>query len=116
MTTHVALIIPANPEEPVRVETIDTSLESLQGPVEGLIEPVSDENWVAWFNEEGLILNLPANHRATKLVFAASGVITQMYFGNAVFLGETEEGDNTDVPPSLIELAAGLFPVAQPTT
>lgn len=115
MTTQTALIIPADPAEPARVETIDTSLASLQGFVEGLIEPVSYENWVGWFNEEALILNLPANRRATKLVLAASGVITQMYFGNAVFLGDTEDGESADVPASLIELAAGLFPVAQPT-
>lgn len=44
MTTHTALIIPANPEEPARIETIDTSLESLQSLVEGLIEPVSSGN------------------------------------------------------------------------
>lgn len=115
MTIHTALIIPANPEEPARVETIDTSLSSLQSVVEGLIEPVSSGNWVAWFNEEGLILNLPANRRATKLVFEATGVITQMYFGNAVFLGATDDGDNTGVPATLIELAAGIFPLGQPT-
>lgn len=70
---------------------------------------------MAWFNEEGLILNLPANRRATKLVFEATGVITQMYFGNAVFLGATGDDDNTDVPANLNGKAGSSKPAWWPT-
>lgn len=115
MTTHKALIIPADPAEPARVETIDTGLKALQGLVGGLIEPVSFDTWVGWFNEEGLILNLPGNRRATLLMLEGTGVITQMYLGNALFLGDTDDGETTDVPDSLIEVAAELFTLQQLT-
>jgi hypothetical protein len=49
------------------------------------------------------ILNLaPTNRRAALLVLEESGALTGVYCGNVVFLGETDDGDEADVPEELI--------------
>jgi hypothetical protein len=114
MSTCTALIIPADGREPARVETIDASLENLQALVAGNIEAVSGDDWHFYLNEEGKMLNLEPNRRATHLVLEATGALADVYCGNAVFLGDTVTGDEGDVPEDLINLAQQLFGLHQP--
>lgn len=115
MNTCTALIIPADLNESARIETIDAGLGNLQTLVAGNIEAVSGEDWHFYLNEEGKILNLEPNRRAALLVLEETGALTDMYCGNVVFLGETEDGDEADVPEALIDLAQQLFGLIQPT-
>jgi hypothetical protein len=109
MITCTALIIPADLNEPARVETIDAGLENLQTLVEGNIEAVSGDDWHFYLNEEGKILGLAPNRRAALLVLEATGALFDVYCGNVVVLGETHDGDEGDVPEHLIDLAKQLF-------
>ncbi|WP_434612704.1 DUF3846 domain-containing protein [Arthrobacter sp. A5] len=116
MSTCTALIIPADGHGPARVETIDASLENLQTLVAGNIEAVSGDDWHFYLNEEGKILNLAPNRRAALLVLEETGALTDVYCGTAVFQGETEDGDEADVPEELIDLAQQLFGLHQPVS
>ena len=116
MSTCTALIIPADLNEPARVDTIDASLANLQTLVAGNIEAVNGNGWHFYLNEEGKILNLAPNRRAGLLVLEETGVLTDVYRGNAVFLGETRDGGDGDVPGHLIELAQQLFGLHQPAS
>lgn len=116
MTTCTALIIPADMNQPARVETIDAGLENLQSLVAGNIEAVSGDDWHFYLNEEGKILGLEPNRRAALVVLEHTGILTDVYCGNIVFLGETEDGDEADVPEDLIDLAQQLFGLKQPVS
>jgi hypothetical protein len=72
MTTCTALIIPANQNEPARVETIDAGLTNLQTLVAGNIEAVSADDWHFYLNEGGKILHLAPNRRAALLVIESN--------------------------------------------
>lgn len=109
MNICTALIIPADMNEPARLESIDARLENLQTLVAGNIEAVSGDEWHFYLNEEGKILNLEPNRRAGLLVYEATGLQADVYCGNVVFLGETRDGDEADVPEDLIDLAQQLF-------
>jgi hypothetical protein len=113
MSTCTALIIPADLNEPARVETIDARLETLQTLVAGNIETVSGDDWHFYLNEEGKILNLPPNRRTAMLVLEETGMLADVYCGNVVFLGETRDGDEGNVPQHLIDLAQQLFALEQ---
>jgi hypothetical protein len=116
MSTCTALIIPADLNEPARVETIDASLTNLQTLVAGNIEAVNGDDWHFYLNEEGKILNLAPNRRAGLLVLEETGALTDVYCGNIVFLGETGDGGEGDVPGHLIDLAQQLFGLHQPAS
>jgi hypothetical protein len=113
MSTCTALIIPANPNEAARIKTIDAGLETLQNFVGGSIEAVSGEDWHFYLNEEGKILHLRPNRRAAFLVLHVTGVLTDVYCGDIVLLGETPDGGEGNVSAALIQQAAELFDVAQ---
>ncbi|MDQ0733484.1 DUF3846 domain-containing protein [Arthrobacter sp. B1I2] len=114
MTTSLALIIPADMNEPARVESIDTGLQNLQSIVAGNIEAVSGDDWHFYLNEEGKIMRLKPNRRAALLLLEATGILTDVYCGNVVFLGKTADGSEGDVPEHLIDLAQQLFGLNQP--
>lgn len=84
MNTSLALIIPADMNEPARVESTPDGLPNLQSIVAG---------------KEGKTLRLEPNRRAALLV---------------VFLGETADGSEGNVPGHLIDLAQQLFALNQP--
>lgn len=114
MATCKALIIPADQSQPVRVESIAAELESLQHLVRGNIEAVSGDNWHFYLNEEGKILGLEPNLRAGALVLQLTGDLQDVYCGDVVFLGETPDGDEADVPDNVRFLAALIIGAAQP--
>lgn len=115
MSTCKALIIPADPAQAARTEAITADLETLQHLVGGNIEAVSGKDWHFYLNEEGKILGLEPNVRAGALVLELTGDLTDVYCGDVVFLGETADGDEADVPASVRVLAALIIGAAQPT-
>ncbi|WP_018762469.1 DUF3846 domain-containing protein [Arthrobacter sp. 135MFCol5.1] len=108
-TTCTALIVPARLSQPVRTETIDASLPTLQALVEGNIEAITRGEWHAYLNEEGKIINLPANIRAGHLFRETGLYIADIFCGDVVFLGQSAHGEEADVPDYLIGLAEELF-------
>jgi hypothetical protein len=115
MSTCKALIIPTDQKRPARVETIDTDLETLQTIVSGNIEAVSGHDWHFYLNEEGKILRLRPNVRAAQLVWELTGILTDIYCGDTVFLGEDGHGDEADVPAHVVAIAEQTFGLSQPT-
>ncbi|KQQ96350.1 hypothetical protein ASF72_01425 [Arthrobacter sp. Leaf141] len=113
MSTCKALIIPADPSQPARVDSITADLETLQHLVRGNIEAVSGDNWHFYLNEEGKILGLEPNTRAGAMVLQLTGDLQDVYCGDVVFLGETPDGDEADVPAKLWGLLA-LMEGSQP--
>lgn len=105
-----ALLIPADPFELMEEIDIDPTgtLKALQGAVDGLYQPVNLPRVAADMNvnEEGLILNLPVNERATYIAIGhgaltASGTIR----GNALVTGIPDEnGDITSLDPLQMHL------------
>jgi uncharacterized protein DUF3846 len=110
-TTCTALIVPARLSQPVRIETLDTSLATLQTLVGGDIEAVTRGDWHVYLNAEGKIINLPANIRAGHLMIEAGLDLVDIFCGTAVFLGHNGHGDEADAPDHLIRLAEQLFDV-----
>jgi hypothetical protein len=77
------------------------------------IEAVSGNDRHLYLNEEGKILNMEVNRRAALLVFEATRILADVYCGDAVFLGETEDGSEADVPEGLIHCAQQLYSVSR---
>ena len=59
------------------------TLEDLQKGVDGYIEPVYTDEWVALVNEEGRLKDLPYNS-------IASSMLNQMIVGNAIIMTHEE--------------------------
>lgn len=113
MSTIKALIIPANPLEAVTATDIDAGLDSFQHQVGGYIESVpggdfngaAEGTWCAYINEEGKILNLPVNMRATAIMHAIEKIHAwDTINGTMIIVGFNDQGDSVDAPK---ELTAG---------
>lgn len=102
-----AIIIPANPAEPIRRETISTDLETCKGIVGGWLEGLPsnmEDGWVAYGNEESKIFGLPVNVRAHQALVALGGHNPQdLLRGNVFFIGMDDEGEMIDSPADLLE-------------
>jgi hypothetical protein len=98
------IIIPADPTEPVRRETVTADLDTAQGIVGGWIEGLPSnlsEGWVAYGNEEAKpgLLNLPLNPRAHQVLVALGGHNPHdVLRGNVFIVGQDEEGEWVDTP------------------
>ena len=68
----------------------DFSLEELQTMVGGWIETfwVDNKRWIV--NEEGLLLDLPQNIKATETLEDACGQAVQILVGNVVIIDASE--------------------------
>ncbi|WP_058955870.1 DUF3846 domain-containing protein [Kocuria rhizophila] len=115
MTTITALFIPADTEAPTELRDIDAdaTLAALQSAVGRLIEPVHLDRQRAdmYVNEEGKLLSLPVNVRATFLAGALGGILGwDQIAGDAIIAGGVdEEGDTTGLDPLQVhELHAAL--------
>jgi hypothetical protein len=102
------IIIPAEAEESV-TETVVSTLEDYQAIVGGWIEPVDVPTLgvTIYVHEEGLMLNLPFNSRATFLwwYFVPEARQHAMLVGPALIVGmPNRKGDSTDVPDAVVEL------------
>lgn len=63
------IVIPASIREPVTLQDTDGELESLQGLVNGFIQYLAAGNVDLVMNEDGKVIRLPINVRATMFLF-----------------------------------------------
>lgn len=96
------IIIPANPAEPVRRETVTADLPTAQALVGGWIEGLpsnTDEGWAAYGNEESKIERMPFNTRAHVALVALGGHDPEdVLRGNVFIVGVDDEGGWVDTP------------------
>ena len=102
-----ALRIPTESEEPITALEVH-QLEDYQAAVGGWIEPVDipELGITIYVPEEGLILGLPLNSRATFLWWYFVSQVRQkaMLVGPALVVGLPDRnGDSTDVPTEIAE-------------
>ncbi len=103
-----ALHIPTEADEPI-VEVEVHALEDYQAAVGGWIEPVdiADLGVTVYVHEEGLVLGLPFNSRATFLwwYYVPEARQKAMLVGPALVVGLPDRnGDSTDIPRDTAEL------------
>ncbi len=106
-----ALRIPTEADEPITELQVDW-LEDFQAVVGGWIEPVDIRalGVTVYVHEEGLVLNLPFNSRATFLwwYFVPEARQKAMLVGPALIVGLPDrDGNSTDIPSAVVELLTG---------
>jgi hypothetical protein len=105
-----AIVIPDDQSEPIRLEQLDEhDLDSYQRLVGGSIEIINLERPAStlYLNDEGKLLGLPLNQRATALLWTHNSAFRgqDVIMGPAFIVGPPdEEGHDEDVPPELVEL------------
>lgn len=111
------LIVPADLTRGPEVREIDGDLPVLQDLVGGYIEVISPSTgvaapWHGYANEEGLLMSLAYNPRATVLA-KALGWYGEILVGDVVFLGDGRDGEEADVPPHVLMTAAMLMDIEE---
>lgn len=117
MTAITILIIPADASKPTHLSAVEPGLELFQELVGGWIEQlpgrvapgVEGHSWLAYVNEEGKIIGLPVNDRATAFMHSVGGIYPwDTINGNMIIIGDGgEEGvEYADVPAQLVQVAA----------
>ncbi|HKX24265.1 MAG TPA: DUF3846 domain-containing protein [Candidatus Saccharimonadales bacterium] len=105
-----AIVIPVNPKEPIRLEEIDrTDLNAYRRLVDGSLEAINLDRPPAslCFNEQGKLIGLPLNQRATFLLWAHNSAFRgqDVIVGDAFILGPPDrQGDDTTAPDDLVTL------------
>jgi hypothetical protein len=105
-----AIVIPADPDHPARLEQFDRrDLDAYRRLVGGNIEVINLGRPPAslYFNEEGKLLGLSLNLRATVLLWAHNSAFRgrDNILGDAFILGPPDqEGDDTSAPEELVTL------------
>jgi hypothetical protein len=118
-----AAIIPADPDQPVRVEETERiDLDFLSGQVGGYIEAVGldfagdgEGALTMYLNEEGKLDGLPFNPRATILALGLGAIRRSDYIaGTAVVVGPAdEEGYETGLDEEAAEAFLTMFSQAE---
>ncbi|MCU6481931.1 DUF3846 domain-containing protein [Arthrobacter sp. A2-55] len=97
-----ALLIPSNTETAPTVIDIDPGLKAIQDAVGGYIQMIGirDHDINAYLCEEGKLLGMPFNPRATAIALSTSSIFpTDVIVGDILFVGPCdEEGYDTDLP------------------
>lgn len=108
MAEITAIVIPADLGQPLRQERIDPNdLSAYQALVGGHIEAIelSRPSASMYINEEGKLLELPVNHRATALAAVHNNKFRDIVVGEAFVTGPlTATGRDTTVPAKYIDL------------
>lgn len=101
------VIVPADEEVPITKQDLDGSLASYQAIVGGWIEAVTVNEQVTFYvNEEGKLMGLPINGRATEYLYELDDawIGHDVIVGDAVIVGPPdEEGDTQSVTAEVIE-------------
>jgi hypothetical protein len=103
-----SIIIPAVETDELRQDQLGSvSLDDRQQLVGGLIEPIDLTQPPArmYVNEEGKMLGLPVNRRATLLAWAHNRAIRyhDVIVGDAFLVGRVEHGRDTPVSDEFVE-------------
>lgn len=123
MTAVSILIIPADASKPTQLSSVEPALEAFQELVGGWIEQlpgrdapgVEGHSWLAYVNEEGKIMGLPVNDRASAFMHSVGGIFPwDTINGNMIIIGDGGDtgADYADVPAPLLQAAAGILEVA----
>jgi hypothetical protein len=113
------LLFVVPPEAPPYFTYSGCTLDYYQTLVGGMIELVRFPSGCGcYINEEGKLLNLPPNNTATAIVdsFLRGFARHDFIAGTAVFIGPADdEGNDTTLPPELVELFSKRFNVSVPS-
>jgi hypothetical protein len=114
-----AVIVPADSQSPAQVVDAQLTLDYLQGVVGGLIEAVHldqvltdsgrrDVDATVFLNEEGKLIGLPVNPRATDLcALAIGGWVLDVICGDVIVVGPPgPEGEETPCPDEIVSIVA----------
>lgn len=112
-----AVIVPADSARPAQVVDAQLTLDYLQGVVGGLIEAVNlyqvltdsgrrHVDATVFVNEEGKLIGLPVNPRATDLcALAIGGWVRDVICGDAIVVGPPgPEGEETPCPDEIVSI------------
>jgi len=106
------LFIPADSNRVVSLMDTDGSLDAFQRLVGGTIQVITLDNvgqHSLYFNEEGKLLHLPLNPRATLLFYRGVGITDDNIVGDAFLAGPVDEdGNDSDVNPDVVQLARSM--------
>lgn len=110
----LAIVIPADEDQPLESRLLQ-SLDDYYEVVGGLFEAVDTEEPHASFfvNEEGKLIDLPLNRRATLLWWGTTRAArnADVLMGDVLIVGPPDdEGETTDVPAEVLEM---LFPSSE---
>lgn len=106
---HVrALVVPV--DGPAVLGWVEPSLDALRaviggGWLEGVQASALPGDWHAYVDEEGKLKGLPYNPRATRIAILGGWPSVDVLMGPAVFLGNGEDGEETDVPEDIIGIS-----------
>ena len=112
-TSYKALIIPAAPTHPIRLQNLETAPGTLESMVNGEVEAVIRGDWYVYLNAEGRAADLPVNLRAAQLMHDCGVDVEVVPHGTAVFIGRGKNWCAADVPEHLVRRAEHLFGYAQ---
>lgn len=108
-STCTALIVPARVSEPVRIEILKPDMRTLRSLVGGEIQSVARGDWHVFLNAEGVIADLPPNLRAVQLMLDCGLDLADVARGTAVFFGQDDHGEESDVPGHMVRRAEQLW-------
>lgn len=100
-------VIPADASQPVEFTTIGNDLPTLQAIVGGHVETVTTPTAVLVCNEDGKVVGLPMNRRATRLWFELAGHDFQLldFLTGPVVVTGTVLGEDLTSVASVVEAA-----------
>lgn len=107
--TVTAIVIPCEHDEPMWTTTLaDDTLHGLQRLVGGLIDVVDiPHDGTMVFHDEGKLIGLPVNYRATALLWAlrTEFIDADVLNGDVIIVGQPDDdGDTTSAPAIFVQL------------
>lgn len=89
------------------VVDVEPTLEQLKVAVGGWLEGVSgaDADWHAYCDEEGKLKGKSPNVAATRLARSLGWPIGDVIVGDVIFLGNGSDGQEADVPATVLDRA-----------
>jgi hypothetical protein len=113
-----ALVVPADPREPVRVIDLDAGgdqVKNLQSELGGVFDIVGHKECDLVINDEGRIDGSPENVRVTHWILQDSTMAKEgrawegaVIYGDVVITGPPEYGEATEVDPAMVDYFSSL--------